>query len=166
MSAPRRHRFLLTTRYGPAELFRDGRAACRAGVEFDFDWMARRVGFLGADRGAVLASVEQLQHTVARAAAPGQLLAAPAEALEDGRTRVRIGVLLQTPDIYRDLIVGLLVESGLRGVSSEDTDEGALIMIAEGPLAIAFPYSATIMAFPVPVYITVRDLGSAPVPPA
>ena len=160
-----RHHFRITASFGPADLFQLLRRACdyheakRAHAEFDFDWLKRRIAITADSEEAAEHSVEWVMGKVREKAGPGMLLPGDAEKREDGRVTVPVGVLLQTPDVYIEMMARMLTEMGLTSIRLEGEDG---FSIAVSHAARALEYEATVKDFPLPGYLKLEDGGVRP----
>lgn len=154
------HLFRLEAKYGPEELFAALGTVCRdggKGLAFDFDWMKRRVAIRGPEREAVERAAARLADKVARKAGPGMILPGKISGGGDADWELPMGVLLQTPDVYLEVMAAALAEQGLKGVRHDpDTAE---LEVPAGMTARSLDYEAMLREFPLPDYLRVVDLG-------
>ena len=154
------HRFRLEASYGPEELFAALHSICEGGanpLKFDFDWLKRRVAIAGPDRAAVEQAAAKLLEKVDRKAGNGLLLPGRITGGAGKPWELPIGVLLQTPDVYLEVMAAALAEQGLKGIRHDpDTAE---LAIPAGMTARALDYQGMIRDFPLPGYLRVVDLG-------
>lgn len=159
MSSPRQS-YRLKATFGPPDLFailkkttekpahRKNRAA------FDFDWMKRRVELAAAGEDAVEELLSEVLDTVTRSAGAGTLL--PGKCTEsEGLWCIPIGVLIQTPDVYTEMIVNMLRDMGMPGVRAEFDGEG--FSLPGGAAGMAIDCNALLREFPFPAYIRVEE---------
>ncbi len=153
------HRYRLEADYGPAELFAALRAVCagKKGLDFEFDWMKRRLAVTGPEREAVEAATERLLKRVHREGGNGLLLAGKPLENED-RWEIPVGIMLQTPDVYLEAMAQALAEQGIKGIQYDmNTVE---LEIPAGMSAKALGYQSMVQQFPLPAYIRIVDLGA------
>ncbi len=157
------HRFRIESRFEPADLFKLLKRACevptarKGSAHFEFDWMKRRIDLIASDEEAVRAATIWLLDEVKRRTQGEFLLPRAPEKREDGSFIVAIGVLLQTPDVYVEMITRLLEESGIAAIPG--TEENTF-KVAVNAKARALQYEQTINTFPLPEYLSIRDLGT------
>ena len=156
-----RHYFLITARFGPPQLFQALRQICedsrnrRLEPKFDFDWLKRRIELSANDRCGV---EDLLEILLMRVQKHGKSLLLPGETQErEGRHVVPIGVLIQTPDIYAELMMAALSEFGMTSIRREFDGDG--FSVGVGPIASAIPYKEIIDDFPLPEYLAIEDKG-------
>lgn len=157
------HHFEITASYGPAQLFAALRELCEsrearaANASFDFDWMKRGV-WIEADAAEVARTLaEKLADRVGRDAAPGQLLVGRMDTPKPGRHRQAIGVLLQTPEVFVEVISQTLTEFGVVGIMLSADD--ATLEIPPTKANAAQNYAGLVTQFPLPRYLSVVDRG-------
>lgn len=157
-----RHYFALEARFGPADLFRLLKKACDRGKfvehkpEFDFDWLKRKVTISANTAAGARTVTESFVHSVEAQIGAGQLLVGK-PIKENGRTTIPIGVLVQTPDIYVEIMVQSLQENGIKKARIEDDGEGFSLPAVFG--ADVLDCDALIGDFPLPSYIRIVDKG-------
>ncbi|MDX2174866.1 MAG: hypothetical protein SF028_00185 [Candidatus Sumerlaeia bacterium] len=158
MSAPRKY-WRLASSFGPSELFRalretaESRDGKKVNAAFDFDWMKRRLEIRAKDRCAAEDLLEAFLLRAQRAGCPPDgLLPGKAEERADC-VAIPVGVLVNTPEMYAEIIGQSLVELGGGDVRLEFNGCG-------------FSYGATVMArtlafgqlaqsFPLPPYMSI-----------
>lgn len=152
--------------FGPPDLFRLLRALCerpenrRAKMEFEFDWLKRRVALSAENTEALEGASASLIERVAREAAPGQLLLGP-RGESDGRVIQPFGVLLQTPDVFLNLIVTTLGEFGAANIRVDE--DGCGLTVPASRLNDLMQYDRLLLEFPLPAYLRiVADSGVSP----
>jgi hypothetical protein len=159
----RRH-YRLETRFGPEELFKALREACAASkgkdgkpaVRFDFDWLKRKVALLSPDKDAAESALEHLILAVDQRADRGLLL--PGDPRKSGlEWELPVGVLLQTPDVYAEVVLAALAEMGIKGAHLDE--DGAGFTVPDTALARAANSDGFVMEFPLPAYLSMKDLG-------
>ncbi len=161
--AAQRHYFKLESSYGPADLFKTLKSTCedaafkKAAPAFEFDWIKRRVAISAATPHAAEEVLEALVKRVNKKAGTGMLLPGEAKKTDDGRTEIPVGVLLQSPDVYAEVIVQMLAEFGVRGIVTEEEGNGFSIPL--NAMNRALEYREVIADFPLPDYLKIKDLG-------
>jgi len=162
MTAPL-HQFEIVASYGPPELFAAVRAVCEssagraARATFDFDWMKRGIWIESQSAEASVILANQLAHRVAESAGPGSLIVGRVEATPSGRHRQAIGVLLQTPDVFIQVMSQTLTEIGVIGILLPP--DGDKIEIPQTKANLARNYAALVRQFPLPPYLRIEDRG-------
>lgn len=160
--AEQRHHFRIEARFGPQDLFLILKKTCEAlpfkplQPGFDFDWLKRRVEISAASREGSEKVLDAVLEKVREKLGPGLLL--PGEVIErDGRFVAPIGVLLQTPDVYVEIITRTLLEMGFTTLRLEH--EGTGFSLAVGGMRNVLPYRPLVMDFPLPAYMQIVDEG-------
>ncbi|MCC6546571.1 hypothetical protein IT570_05330 [Candidatus Sumerlaeota bacterium] len=159
------HRFRIETRFAPAELFKSLKRACeipaarKGDSRFEFDWMLRKVEIIASNADAIRAAADCLLADVKKKTGGEFLLPRPPEERSDGSTAIVMGVLLQTADVYIDMILRMLEESGIAAIP--DTEENTF-KIAVNAKSRALQYEQVVLAFPLPPYLSIHDMGIVP----
>lgn len=160
--APKRHYYEITTNFAPRDLFLLLKKICdepelrKQGAAFDFDWLKRRVELSAKSRDAAEDGLEILLTRLKAKAGGGLLL--PGDAQEkDGRTVIPVGVLLQSPEVYAELLANALTEFGLPNVTTEY--EGNGLSLPAGKMTAMLQYETIISQFPLPGYLKIEDRG-------
>lgn len=154
--------FRIVASFGPGDLLRLGNAIAEdkrfrdANLEYEFDWMKRRVAFTARTGEAATEASGILLSRVERKAGAGQLLAGKPETAPDGRVTVPIGVILQEPEVFRELMVGGLYEAGLMGITQDPNDGGHFLIRPTGP-ASNLPWHELVTEFPLPPYLKLEE---------
>lgn len=155
-----RNCYRLKATFGPQDLFAilkkttEKPAHRKQHATFDFDWMKRRIELAAAGEDAVEALLSEVVDAVTRKAGGGTLL--PGKCAEShGLWRIPVGVLVQTPDVYTDMIVSMLRDMGLPGVRQEFDGEG--FSLPGGAAGMAIDCRALLNEFPFPAYIQVEE---------
>jgi hypothetical protein len=162
MAVQRKHHFQVVAKYGPPELFK----ALKNTVEdnrfkkfapaFEFDWLKRKVEITANSHEGAEEVLEQFIRRVNEKAGTGLLLPGAAVKREQ-RTVIPVGILLQTADIYAEVVIGSLREFGVRGIElSGSGDEFAIPLTA---INRALEYAEVISTFPLPGYLKIEDRG-------
>lgn len=156
------HSFRIVARFGPGDLLRlmnsirDDKEWRGEKLDFDFDWMKRRVAFSArTEAGARSATEALVSRTDARAGA-GHLLVGKPEKGADGRVTIPIGVALQEPEVFREMLVGMLYEAGIMGITQDPNDGGHFLVRPIGPGA-SLPWREVITGFPLPEYLKLEE---------
>lgn len=158
-----RHYYRMETRYAPGDLFKTLKNTCgdnrfrRHKPSFDFDWMKRKVEIQADSQEGAEVVLEALIERVNRKAGRGLLLPGEPARTENGRITIPVGVLIQTPDIYTEVLVESLRECGVKGIQFENGGEG--LSLPPNSLNRALEYGALIASFPLPEYLSVKDEG-------
>lgn len=159
--AEKRHHFEINTRFGPSDLFRVLRGACDKAKfkehkpDFDFDWMSRAIEISALSEEGARMVYDYLEKEVAQRAGAGQLL--PGMIVNRvGRVALPIGVLIQTPDVYTEVIVDMLSEIGVSGRA--EGEDGAF-SVPVNVAARAAGYEKIVHDFPLPPYLVIVDKG-------
>jgi hypothetical protein len=157
------HHFEITASYGPAQLFATLKKLCEnregrvVNATFEFDWMKRGVWIEAeSERGATMVA-ERLAKAVDHDAAPGQILVGRLDKAPSGRPRQSIGILLQTPDVYTEVMSQTLTEFGLRGILT--SADGTTLEVPVTSVNKGLGYADLIARFPLPRYLRVADRG-------
>jgi hypothetical protein len=154
----RYHHYEIRASYGPEQLFAALRATCEAaGADFEFNWIGRAIHLLAADLDTAESTAATLVERVAIESARGMLLPGDAQQQEDGRIRLPIGILLQTPDVFVDVITGTLHEFGIAGIRRREDGNGFFVPISKSSRALN--YHELVMGFPLPAYLRIEDMG-------
>lgn len=161
--ATQTHYYILKSSFSPADLFQVLKSLCEDprfsphSLDFDFDWIKRRIELSAESHVCAEDALEELIRWVNAAAGTGNLLPNECKEREDGRFAIPIGVLLQSPDVYVELILRQLDEYGVRNASPEFDGDGFAIPLTNSNKSMG--YEEVIAAFPLPQYITVKDEG-------
>ncbi|MEO8377062.1 MAG: hypothetical protein ABI579_05265 [Candidatus Sumerlaeota bacterium] len=156
------HRFRIASKFQPADLFKLLKRACeipaakKATARFEFEWMKRKLELIADDEVAVRAAANWLLDEVKKKTNGEFLLPRPPEKRDDQSFVVVMGVLLQTPDVYVDMIVRLLEESGIAAI--HDAEDNTL-KVAVNPKTRALQYELVVTTFLLPPYLSIDDLG-------
>lgn len=154
--------YRIVASFGPGDLLRLGNAIAEdkrfrdQKVKFDFDWMKRRVAFTAATEDAAREATGILLSRVEKKAGPGQLLAGKPGTGENGRVTIPIGIVLQEPEVFRELIVGGLYEAGLMGITLDPNIGGHFLIRPSGP-ASRLPWRELVTDFPLPPYLKLEE---------
>lgn len=158
------HRYRLNATFGPPELFAMLKAIAETprwqphSPAFEFEWLKRRVAFSTTSEAAGAEMLEELIVRVGKAAGPGLLLPGPTQTDREGRYVFPVGVLVQTPDIYLEILVKTLTELGIKGVVVDEDAQGLSIPVSTRNMALG--YTQMIASFPLPGYLKIEDLGA------
>ena len=162
MTTPR-HYFEIKSRYGPADLFKTLMSVCedprfkKVFPSYGFDWIKRKVEISAATPEGVEELLEELIKRVNRKAGKGMLLPGERVKKDDGYLAIPIGVLLQTPDVYAEVVTGALREFGVRSIQLENEGDGFSIPLSA--INRALEYEEVINSFPLPDYLSIKDKG-------
>ncbi|MCC5877539.1 MAG: hypothetical protein JJU11_15065 [Candidatus Sumerlaeia bacterium] len=154
--------FRIVATFGPGDLLRLGNAIAGdtrfrdAELTYDFDWMKRRLAFTANTEEAATQACGMLISRVEKKAGPDQLLAGKPETGADGRVTIPMGVILQEPEVFRELMVGGLYEAGLMGITQDPNDGGHFLIRPKGPAA-SLPWRDLITEFPLPPYLKLEE---------
>ena len=158
------HRYRITATFGPPELFAVLRNIAESprrkdhAPEFEFEWLKRRVAVSATTEAAAAEMLDELLAVVGRLAGPGLMLPGQPQTGREGRFIFPVGVLIQTPDIYLEILVRTLTELGIKGVVVDDDGQGLSIPVSTRNMALG--YTQMIASFPLPAYLVVEDLGA------
>ncbi|CAN5182836.1 hypothetical protein BH09SUM1_BH09SUM1_13640 [soil metagenome] len=163
--AETRHYFEIVASFEAADLFRilknvcEDRSLAAVKPDFDFDWLKRRAEISASSLcGAEDALDLILSRILKKTGSAGLLLPGESITDESGRTRIPIGVLLQSPDIYAELIGASLTEFAVAGVRREFDGNG--ISIPVNRMTSLVDYGEIVRMFPLPSYLTIADHGA------
>ena len=160
---PMRHHYAIEAIVGPEHLFRALKDACadtrlRGGKpELEFDWMKRRVALKANSREMLALAGELFVKRLERLGAPPDaVLAGKVE--EAGGTFVQpYGVLMNPPEVFVELICGMLVELGCTTLLIEPG--GTKFSFSIGAISKAVDHERMVEQFPLPDYVALQDLG-------
>lgn len=161
------HHYLLRARFGPADLLKILNKLMAENKnhpdapDFDFDYIKRKIEISARTRCTAEDLLEALVLHVEKQAGSGLLLPGapqpdrgerdkPLEG-KDARVRIPIGVLVQTPDVYAEVLVNALQEYGVRGIVYEHDGDG--FAIPQTRTNVMLDYTEIIGAFPLPGYL-------------
>jgi hypothetical protein len=129
--------------------------------DFEFDWIKRRLAFSAVSPEGCRALADQFLGQLRKrgdSVAEQFLVGEPAAAGD--RWQVPIGVLLQDPATFGELIGRSLVEMGVRGVRVYDAaEQGCHVCVPAGKVLGALEAGAMVADFPLPGYLKLEDLG-------
>ena len=156
--------FRIEATLGPADLLRALEKVRghlnqrRHDPSFEFDWLKRRVAFSANSREGLDECVRQFLAQM-RKAGGGEGLFLPGRIEEkEGRFTQALGVTLQEPAVFAQLIGQALIEVGIHGVRVAETETGCILTVrGGGPLASQVDYRGLVREFPVPEYIRIVE---------
>lgn len=148
---------------GPDHLFRALRETCgdtrlREGEpDLEFDWIKRRVAIkANSPEMLTLANELFLKRLDRLGAPPDAVLAGKVE--RAGTMYVQpYGVLMNPPEIFVELIAGMLLELGCTTLRIEPG--GTRFSFAIGAISKAVDHERVVEQFPLPDYVALQDLG-------
>lgn len=158
-----KHTFTVLSRFGPEEVFRALRVASEdtrlrgEHPDFEFEWMARRILLLADTAPGTERFLEVFQARLDQfGAPPATILPGKAAPHGEGRHALPVGILLNTPDHYAELIAATLAEIGCR--ASLEAGGTALTVVVNAKAKL-LGYDAVVRDFPLPTHLSVRDDG-------
>jgi len=160
--AGKKHRFRLKVRCAPADLLLALKSVCEdsrnrdAKATFEFDWLKRRAAISAATACAAEELAERVQVLAERRGGRGLLL--PGKRIDegDGRHTLPMGILLQSADVYAEMIRDAMGELGIPVALGED---GEGFAVGVNPVARAMDYLSLVRMFPLPEYLELVDEG-------
>lgn len=156
------HSFRIVARFGPGDLLRlmntirDEKGFREEELDFEFDWMKRRIAFSARTEEGARRATEALLSRAEKKAGAGHLLAGKAVREEAGRVTIPIGVAIQEPEVFREMLVGMLYEAGIMGITEDPNDGGHFLVRPRGPGA-SLPWREVITSFPLPEYLKLEE---------
>lgn len=156
-----RHHFLIHCSFGPEQVFRALNSASpegnNRGVSFDLDWIGRAITFIAPSEGTIRDTTDRFLHAVKREGGdPGWFLPG-AITQENDQFRRKVGMLLNGPETYSDLLLRFMAEIGVAGLRHEEHGAGFSLPVNAATKAIQ--YQKLILEFPLPIYARVVDQG-------
>ncbi len=156
--------YIIESKFLPEDLFQILKKTCERGKfrddkpDFDFDWMKRRIEVSARSEEGARGLAEAVARSIEARAGGGQLL--PGEPVRrEGRIAIPIGVLIQTPDVYAEMLAQMLREMGISGVRLEENGEG--FSFPGGPAGKLIDFQSIIKDFPLPHYLKIREKAPA-----
>lgn len=160
------HVFAVIANFGAEDVFRALSTVCehpsqrRFEPQFEFDWLKRRIAVSANSEEGLAICHEQFMNQIVKSGGEQESLLAGQPEENEGRWSRPYGVAVMDAATFAEHIGNSLVDVGLRGVQIVDTAEGCMINVRQSAMAKSFDYRAFIMEFPLPGYVTIRDLGN------
>lgn len=163
---PRYHTFKISTRITPEDVFKflsiikehDNQKEYEP--EFEFDWIKRKIALSANSKEGVNVLVDQFRNQLTRKdIKPEEIFLVGKIAQKDERFEAPIGVTLQDPSIFGEMIGNSLVEIGVRGITVIDRSDHCLVTVQLGPFTGGIDFRSFIMEFPLPEYLDLHDDG-------
>ena len=160
---PKRHHYAIEAIVGPEHLFRALKDACadtrlRAGKpDLEFDWMKRRVALKANSREMLAMAHELFSKRLDKLGAPPDAVLAGKVEEANGRFVQPYGVLMNPPEVFVELIAGMLIELGCTTLLIEPG--GTKFSFAIGAISKAVDHERMVEQFPLPDYVALQDLG-------
>lgn len=158
-----RHYYRIEVSFGPEELFRALRETAGdtrlrgAGLDFEFDWLRRRVAISLSDAESIPLACELFLARAAKLGAPADALLPGRVEVVDGRHVQPFGVLLNPPEHLVEFIVQMLLDLGCTGLRIEHNGAGFSFPVAS--INKALSHEQLVEQFPMPPYARLTDEG-------
>ncbi len=158
-----KHHFKIESSFSPADLFallrktEEYSKKVDRRISFEFDWMKRKIELNSIFEEQLEEAVEYLLQKSESQAGEKVLIPGNPEQQGDGMTTIKIGILLQTPDVYIDTMTRALQEAGITGLEWNEDQTELIIPVSTRTKLLG--YLDTIETFPLPGYLELKDLG-------